>query len=85
LLVENDRYAYIRSTSEESVLVVLDRGTGGALEIEVDDIPLRDGLRFRSFSEGGADVTVSGGKLQISNLDRINIYLASHQSPLGAQ
>ncbi len=76
LLVEKDRYAYLRSAPEERVLVVLDRTPAGPIDIEVDDIPLRDGLRFRSFPEGQHEVTVTGGRLRIIPSESIMIYVA---------
>ncbi len=54
LLVNQDQYAYLRSSPEEDVLVVLNRaGRERPLQLDVDDLPLlKDGLRMRSFVPG---------------------------------
>ncbi len=79
LLVNDDQYAFLRSTLAESVLILLNRaGPSRPIELEVDDIPLRDGLRFRSWPEGPPDLIVSGGKLQIPEPQKIHIYWTTH-------
>lgn len=77
LLVEQDRYAYLRSTPEEHVLVVLNRAGANPVELEVDDLPLPEGLRFRCWPEGGADAVVSRGRLRIPEPASVNIYWAT--------
>jgi glycosidase len=63
LLVNPDQYAFLRSSPEEQVLVVLNRA-GTPVELEVDDLPLADGARLAAF-DGGAEVVVSGRKLAV--------------------
>lgn len=77
LLVNQDQYAYLRSSAEEYVLVVLNRaGSAKALEVDVDDLSLPEGLRFQSFPVGSPDVAVSAGKLTIGQPKQIQIYRA---------
>jgi glycosidase len=78
LLVEKDRYAYMRSGPGEHVLVVLDRtGSGKVVELEVDDLGLREGLRFQSWQPERQEVVVSGGKLTIATVDGASLYWAT--------
>ena len=78
LLVNQDQYAYLRSSPEEHVLVVLNRaGNAKPIEIEVDDLRLPEGLRFKSFPAGSPDVTVSAGKLVVNQPKEIQIYWAA--------
>jgi glycosidase len=75
LLVNQDQYAYLRSSPEERVLVVLNRaGSAKPIQIDVDDLPLAEGLRLKSFSEGSPDAVVSGGKIVIDQPREIQIY-----------
>ena len=77
LLVNKDRYAYLRSSSEEYVLVVLNRaGAAQPIELEVDDVGLPDGLRLTSFAGGQPEVAVSKGKVVIPEPKEINLYWA---------
>ncbi|MCL6543625.1 MAG: cyclomaltodextrinase N-terminal domain-containing protein [Bryobacteraceae bacterium] len=77
LLVSQDQYAYLRSSAEEHVLIVLNRaGADKPIEIEVDDLPLADGLRFQPLRSGRPGVSVSGGKIVIPNPEPIEIYWA---------
>jgi glycosidase len=77
LLVNQDQYAYLRSSPEEHVLVVLNRaGAAKPIEIEVDDLKLGAMPRFQGF--GGAPAIQSvGGKLVISQPGAIQIYWAA--------
>ena len=63
LLVNADQYAFLRSSPEEHVVVVLNR-SGKTLELDVEDLPLADGLRLTSY-EGGAEIAVAQRKLAI--------------------
>lgn len=77
LVVSQDQYAYLRSSPEEYVLVVLNRaGADKPLEIEVDDLPLSDGLRFQPFRSERPAVSVTGGKIVIADPQQIEIYWA---------
>jgi len=78
LLVNRDQYAYLRTSPEEYVLVVLNRaGDAKALEIDVDDLSMPEGLRFRSFPAGSPDLVVSSGKLTIGQPKPIQIFRAA--------
>lgn len=77
LLADQDHYAYLRSSPEERVLVVLNRaGSAAPIQIDVDDLGLPDGLRFQPFVEGSADAVVAGGKIAIDRPANIQIYWA---------
>ncbi|HEX2714053.1 MAG TPA: alpha-amylase family glycosyl hydrolase [Candidatus Acidoferrales bacterium] len=74
LLVEDNRYAYLRSSGNDQVLVVLDRsGASRPVEIETDDLGIPDGARFRFLEGRKNDVVVSQGKLIITAPEIINI------------
>ena len=50
LLVNQDQYAYLRTSPEEYVLVVLNRaGNAKPIQIDVDDLSLPEGLKFQPF------------------------------------
>jgi len=77
LLVNKDLYAYLRSSSEEHVLVVLNRaGAAKPLEIETDDLHLPDGLRFSPFVPGQTAIAAAQGKIVIPEPREINLYWA---------
>jgi glycosidase len=67
LLANQDQYAVLRSTPEEHVLVVLNR-SGKPIELDVDDLPLGDGLKLASF-DGPAAITVAQRKLGVEPKD----------------
>jgi glycosidase len=74
LVVNNDQYAYVRSTPEERVLVILNRaGQSKPIDLDVDDLGWPDGLRFSTFA-GGAAAAVSQGKIVIQEPKEVNIY-----------
>jgi glycosidase len=74
LLVNNDQYAFVRSTPDERVLIVLNRaGRSKPVELDVDDLGWPDGTRFSPFA-GAKPVSVSQGKLVIPDPEEINIY-----------
>jgi hypothetical protein len=81
LLSTENQYAYLRTSPEEQVLVVLNRaGAEKPLELEVDDLPLPDGVSLRSLVPGISDVSVSGGKVMIEHPAPVQIYRATqHQ------
>jgi glycosidase len=78
LLSTQDQYAYIRTSPEEDVLVVLNRaGREKPIPIEVDDLPfLKEGLRLASFVPGVPDAVVSGGKIVLDQPGEAQIYWA---------
>jgi glycosidase len=67
LLVNADQYAFLRSSPEEHVLVVLNR-SAKPVELDVDDLPLADGLRLTSF-DGGAGLSVAQRKISVEPKD----------------
>jgi glycosidase len=76
LLVNRDQYAYLRRSSEDYVLVVLNReGSGKPIELDMSDLGLRDGLTFRAMS-GTEEVAVTGGRILLREPKDINIYWA---------
>ena len=77
LLSTPEQYAYLRTSPEEDVLVVLNRaGRDKPIQIEVDDLPLKDGLHLGSFRAGAPDAVVSGGKVVIDQPGEVQIYWA---------
>jgi hypothetical protein len=77
LLVARDQYAYLRSSPEENILVLLNRaGDTNSVALVVDDLALPEGLHFKSFPEGSADLVVTAGKLVINDPKEIEIYRA---------
>jgi glycosidase len=77
LLIEQDRYAYLRSAPGEKVLIVLNRAGEKPIELEVDDLALPEGLTFRSWQEAAPGAVVSGRKLRIEKPAGVNIYWAT--------
>ncbi|HWC99287.1 MAG TPA: alpha-amylase family glycosyl hydrolase [Candidatus Sulfopaludibacter sp.] len=74
LMVSADQYAYVRSTPEERVLVVLNRaGAGKPIELDVADLGWPDGLRFAQFGTSGG-VTVTQGKIVIGAPGPVNLF-----------
>jgi hypothetical protein len=67
LLVNQDQYAVLRSSPEEHVIVVLNR-SGKGLELDVDDLPLADGLKLESF-DGAPAITVARRKIAVDPRD----------------
>jgi glycosidase len=77
LIANENQYVYLRSLPEEHVLVVLNRaGSAKPLSIDVDDLPLPEGRRFKSFPAGAPDLLVSGGKVVIDQPKEIQLYWA---------
>ncbi len=77
LTTTQDQYAYLRTSPQEQVLVVLNRaGSAKPLQIDVDDLPLPEGLRLKSISEGTPDAVVSAGKIMIQQPKEVEIYWA---------
>jgi glycosidase len=78
LLSNQDQYAYLRTSPEEDVLVVLNRaGREKPIAIEVDDLPfLKDGLRLAAFVPGTPDATVAAGKIVLEQPAEVQIYWA---------
>jgi glycosidase len=69
LLVNENQYAYVRTSPEERVLVVLNRaGKDKAIELDVDDLGWPEGMEF---SPG---LAVHQGKVVIQSPEEINIY-----------
>ena len=77
LFATADQYAYLRSSAEEYVLVVFNRaGAAKPIEVELDDLAIPYGLRFRPFRQG-PELTVAAGKLAIAQPRDIEIYWAA--------
>jgi glycosidase len=78
LLTNNrDRYAYVRSSPEEYVLVALNRaGSGTPIELPVDDLAIPDGLRFRPYTGTGPEIAVANGRITIAEPKEVEIYWA---------
>jgi glycosidase len=75
LMAKPDQYAYLRSSAEEHVLVVLNRaGAGAPLSLEVDDLPLADGTKLRSMFAGRPEAVVTSGKLVLERPGEVEIY-----------
>ena len=69
LLVNADEYCYLRTSPEEYVLVVLNRGGAAKpIEIDVDDLGFADGMKFQP------DLTVANRKLIIREPKDVQIY-----------
>lgn len=80
LLVNQDQYAYLRTSAEEDVLVVLNRaGHEKPIQIDVDDLPVKDGLRLSPLAAGAPAALVSKGKIVIEQPDQVQIYSAKHE------
>ena len=78
LLINPDQYAYLRSSPEEQVLVVLNRaGSAKPMQIDVDDMAMPDGMRFKAYSADSPDAVVTGGKVTIEQPREIQIYWAA--------
>jgi neopullulanase len=83
LLAARDRYAYLRSSPEEYVLVLLNRASNtNSVELAVDDLAVPEGLRFKSFPEGSPDLAVTGRKLVLQQPNEIEIYWAERLRPV---
>jgi neopullulanase len=77
LIVNDNQYAYLRSSPEEHVLVVLNRaGSAKPLSIDVEDLPLPEGLRLKSSAAGAPDLAVSSGKVVIDQPKEVQLYWA---------
>jgi neopullulanase len=75
LLINQDQYAYLRTSRDEWVLVVLNRaGSAKAIPIEVDDLGMADGTHLKSFAADSPDTIVAGGKITIEQPKEIQIY-----------
>lgn len=81
LLAEQDRYAYLRSSSEEYVLVFLNRaGSQKPVTIELDDLSIPEGTRFQSWP-AGQGVELRGMKLELADPKPIEIFWAPRTVP----
>jgi glycosidase len=77
LLASTNQYAYLRSSPDEYVLVLLNRaGEMNAVNLTANDLAIPEGLRFKSFPEGSPDLVVTAGKLIINTPKAIEIYWA---------
>ncbi|HLK66577.1 MAG TPA: alpha-amylase family glycosyl hydrolase [Bryobacteraceae bacterium] len=80
LEVNQDQYAYLRSSPEEYVVVVLNRATTSKeLVLDLDDLRVPNGLAFHSLLPGAPDLTLAAGKLTIDMSKPIQIYRAAHR------
>ena len=76
LFVNDQQYAYLRSSPEEYVLVVLNRaGSARPVEIALDDLKIPEGLRFQPFRDG-PELFVNGGKIVIAQPGEIEVWWA---------
>jgi glycosidase len=81
LLVNQDQYAYLRSSPEELVLVALNRaGAATPIQIEVEDLGIPNGMRFKSFAPNSSDVVVTNAKITLEQPTEIQIYWAKRTS-----
>ncbi len=77
LLSRRDQYAYLRTSPEEYVLVLLNRGgSTNAFTLPVEDLGLPEDLKFQSFPAGSPDLAISGGRVIIPAPRPIEIYWA---------
>jgi glycosidase len=75
LVINANRYAYVRSAANECVLVVLNRsGSVEPIELGVDDLGWRDGTQFTPFMPGRPAPVVRHGKLVLADPGEINLY-----------
>ena len=75
LLVNANQYAYVRSTPDEHVLVILNRAAAAApIQLDVDDLGWPDGLRFLPLASGKPAAITANGKLVIPEPGEVNIY-----------
>ena len=76
LLIEQDRYAYLRSSPEEFVLVFLNRaGAQKPATIDLDDLSLPAGTRFQTWP-GGQNIELREMKLELTDPKPIEIFWA---------
>jgi len=76
LLVAQDQYAYLRSSSNEYVLVLLNRaGSTQPVELAVDDLGMPTGLKWTSFA--GPEIAAAAGKIRIEHPGEIGIWWAA--------
>ena len=74
LLTNDDQYAFVRSTPEERILVVLNRaGASKPIQLDIHDLGWPDGLQFSRFG-GEPAVEVKQGKISIADPREVNIY-----------
>jgi len=79
LISNQDQYAYLRTSAEEDVLVVLNRaGREKPIQIDVDDLSLKDGLRLTPLAAGAPEAVVANGKIVIDQPGEVQIYSAKH-------
>jgi neopullulanase len=77
LMIHQDQYAYLRSSPEERVLIVLNRaGSAKPIQIDVDDVDMPNGTRLIPFAADLPGAVVSGGKVTIEQPREIQIYWA---------
>jgi len=77
LLVNKDQYAYLRSSPEERVLVVLNRaGNANPIALDVDDLRLPESLKFQTLPGSGPEVSVTQGKITLRDPKEVGIYWA---------
>lgn len=79
LLVNDNQYAFIRSSPDEHIIVVLNRaGSEKPIELTqlIDDAKLSEGMRFKSYIGNDPELVVSNGKITISQPKDVGIYWA---------
>jgi hypothetical protein len=76
-MASQDQYAYLRSSREERVLIVLNRaGAAKPIQLDVDDLNMPDGTSLRPFSADSREVVAAKGKIIIEQPKEIEIYWA---------
>jgi neopullulanase len=80
LLVEANRYAFLRSAPSESVIVLLNRsGARDAIELDLSDLEFPEGTKFQAWPAGKPDVSLSNGRLKIVQPGEIQLYWAARK------
>jgi glycosidase len=76
LLVNNEQYAYMRSTAEESILVVLDRDAAKKpIRLETGDLHWNEGQLVPALAAGQPAIPIRKGELVIEKPEEVNVYV----------
>ena len=78
LLATGDQYVFLRRSGTDQVLVALNRaGSAKPIELDVDDLAIREGTRFRAFAGAEAEAVVSNSRIVLKDPKEISIYWAA--------
>jgi glycosidase len=78
LTASQDQYAYLRSSREERVLMVLNRaGAAKPIQLDVDDLGIPDGTTLKPFAADSREIAVVKGMVTIDQPKEIEIYWAA--------